>query len=125
MPAIEDCLTAVMAIPGARSVGLVDFASGLVIAAEGRADGEAAEHAAGAAELVRAVVASPVFSSAGTGDEIEEITVSGTAGHHLLALVTTETDTRLCLHLALAADRGNIALARHRMRDVLRDLAAG
>ncbi|WP_246052697.1 hypothetical protein [Actinocorallia herbida] len=113
-----------MAIPGARSAGLLDFATGLAIASVGLAR-DAAEQAAGASELVRAVVTSPVFTSAGTGDEIDEITVSGTAGHHLLALVTTATDARLCLHLALDAERGNIALARHRMRDALRDLAVG
>ncbi|WP_460308288.1 hypothetical protein [Actinocorallia aurea] len=113
-----------MAIPGARAADLLEISAGLSIASLGAED-EAAERAAGASELVRTVLSSPAFSSAATGDEIEEITVSGTAGHHLLALVTTATDARLCLHLALDAERGNIALARHRMRDVVRDLAVG
>lgn len=125
MPAMEDCLTLVMAIPGVRAATLLDAATGLAVASAGMTADEAAERAAGAADLVRMVLAEPAFAAAATGDEIEEITVTGAAGHHLLALVTTATDARLCLHVVLDRSRGNVALARHRLRDVLRDLAAG
>jgi predicted regulator of Ras-like GTPase activity (Roadblock/LC7/MglB family) len=126
MTAIDECLAQAMAIPGAQGVTLVDYAGGFPVAAVGADDlTDAAEDAAGTADLIRAVLASPSLASAWTGDDIEEITVSGTAGYHLLVLVGTSLDTRLCLHLRLDRRRGNLALARHRLRDVVRGLAAG
>jgi predicted regulator of Ras-like GTPase activity (Roadblock/LC7/MglB family) len=125
MTAIDECLAQAMAIPGAQGVTLVDYASGFPVAAVGADDlTDAAVDAAGTADLIRAILASPSLASAWTGDEIEEITVSGTAGYHLLILVNTAFDARLCLHLRLDRKRGNLALARHRLRAIVRELAA-
>ncbi|GAB3673618.1 hypothetical protein GCM10027589_43450 [Actinocorallia lasiicapitis] len=124
MRAIEQVLADAMAVPGAWGASLVDVDGGLPIAALGGDDlTSAAEDAAGTADLVRAVFASPALSSAWTGDEIEEITVSGSAGYHLLLLIAMPVDATLCLHVRLDRGRGNLALARHRLREVARALA--
>ncbi|GAA3222309.1 hypothetical protein [Actinocorallia longicatena] len=124
MTGIEECLAEAMAIPGAQGATLVDIQGGLPIAAAGGDDlTDAAEDAAGTSDLLRAVLASPVLSSAWTGDDIEEVTVAGSAGYHLLLLIGTSVDATLCLHVRLDRRRGNLALARHRLRAVVRALA--
>jgi hypothetical protein len=125
MPGIEDCLDQAMSIPGALSVTLVDYASGLPVASAGGDELNADEDAAGTADLVRAVLASPALSAAQTGDEIQDIIVAGTTGHHVLALAGTATDGDLFLHLLLDAERGDLTEARGRLRAVLQALGAG
>ncbi|WP_106401142.1 hypothetical protein [Actinocorallia populi] len=126
MAAIEESLAAALDIPGAQAATLVDFAVGLPLAAAGGDRfTDAAEDAEGLSELLRTALASPVLSCAATGDDLEELTVSGTAGHHLLMVLTTPLDARLCLHLRLDRERGNLALARHRLREIARALAVG
>ena len=123
MAAIEECLARALDIPGAQAATLIDFSVGMPIAAAG-GDGftDAAEDAEGTSELLRAALASPALTCAATGDDLEEITVSGGAGHHLLMVLTTPLDSRLCLHLRLDRRRGNLALARHRLREIARTL---
>ena len=80
MSGIDDCLDQAMTIPGALSVTLIDYASGLPIATAGGDDLDADEDAVGTADLVRAVLSSPALSAAQTGDDIQDIIVTGTTG---------------------------------------------
>lgn len=125
MSGIDDCLDQAMTIPGALSVTLIDYASGLPIATAGGDDLDADEDAVGTADLVRAVLSSPALSAAQTGDDIQDIIVTGTTGHHVLALAGTATDGDLFLHLLLDAEHSDLTEARHRLRAVLRTLGAG
>ena len=123
---IDDCLARMMTIPGARRVTLVDCASGLAVAAEGRADlVDQHEDAAGATDVVRAVLASPALSATAAGDDVEEIIVCGAAGYHLLALAGADLDGHLFVHLLLDRENGNLALARLRMQSLIREMADG
>ncbi|WP_222869861.1 hypothetical protein [Actinomadura decatromicini] len=123
---IDDCLASMMAIPGARRVTLVDCASGLAVAAAGREDlVDQHEDAAGATDVVRAVLASPALSATAAGDDVEEIIVCGTDGYHLLVLTGANIDGHLFVHLLLGRERGNLALARLRMRDIVAEMAGG
>ncbi|NDU73235.1 hypothetical protein GWI34_11400 [Actinomadura sp. DSM 109109] len=115
-----------MTIPGARRVTLVDCASGLAVAAAGREDVlDQHEDAAGVTDVVRAVLASPALSATAAGDDVEEIIVCGAEGYHLLVLTGADLDGHLVVHLLLDREKGNIALARLRMRDLLGELAGG
>jgi predicted regulator of Ras-like GTPase activity (Roadblock/LC7/MglB family) len=123
---IDGCLASMMTIPGARRVTLVDCASGLAVAAAGREDVvDQHEDAAGATDVVRAVLASPALSATAAGDDVEEIIVCGTGGYHLLALTGADLDGHLFVHLLLDREKGNIALARLRMRDLLGEITGG
>ncbi|WP_245679129.1 hypothetical protein [Actinomadura hibisca] len=109
----------IMEIPGARSVTLVDGASGLAVAAAGRQDGvDQHEDAAGTTDVVRAVLACPALG----GTDIDEIIVGGAAGHHLIALVDAGFDGHLFLHLLIDHDKGNLALARIGLRKIVGEL---
>ena len=115
-----------MTIPGAQRVTLVDCASGLAVAAAGREDlVDQHEDAAGATDVVRAVLTSPALSASAAGDDIEEIIVCGADGYHLLALSGADIDGHLFVHLLLDRENGNLALARLRMQGLVRELADG
>lgn len=125
MLGIDECLVRAMAIPGARSVTLVDHTSGLAVASAGDEDlFDRDEDAAGATEIVRSVLTSPVLTAAGGADDIEDIIVSGARGHHLLSLIGNAFDGQLFLHLRIDRERGNLALARHGLQMLVREMAA-
>lgn len=123
---IDDCLVRMMTIPGALRVTLVDGASGLAVAAAGREDLlDQHEDAAGATDVVRAVLAAPALSATAAGDDVEEIIVCGTHGYHLLALTDANLDGHLFVHLLLDRENGNLALARLRMRALVGEMMGG
>ncbi|MFA1548891.1 hypothetical protein [Actinomadura chokoriensis] len=123
---IDDRLARMMTIPGAQRVTLIDCASGLAVAAAGREDlVDQHEDAAGATDVVRAVLASPALSATAAGDDVEEIIVCGTDGYHLLVLSGADLDGHLVVHLLLDRENGNLALARLRMEGLVREMADG
>ncbi|MEU6189930.1 hypothetical protein [Nocardia sp. NPDC047038] len=122
MIGIDGCLKRIMDIPGARSVTLVDGASGLAIAADGRHDlVDEHEDAAATTDVVRAVLACPALST--DGDDVTEIIVYGTRGYHLLNLVNGDFDGRLFVHVLFDEDAGNLAMARYQLHGILDELA--
>ncbi|GAB3961846.1 hypothetical protein GCM10029978_015240 [Actinoallomurus acanthiterrae] len=124
MLSIDGCLSRLMGVPGARSVTLVDCATGLCVAAAGREDlVDRHENAAGTTEVVRAILADPAMSSTATGDDIQEVIVCGANGYHLLAAVDTDVDALFFLHLLIDRAQGNLALARHRLQGMVKEMA--
>ncbi len=122
MIGIDGSLKRIMDIPGARSVTLVDGASGLAIAADGRHDlVDEHEDAAATTDVVRAVLACPALSTG--GDDVTEIIVCGTRGYHLLNLVNGDFDGRLFVHVLFDEDTGNLAMARFQLRGILDEMA--
>ncbi|MBW8482584.1 hypothetical protein [Actinomadura parmotrematis] len=123
MLGIDGCLKRMMEIPGALSVTLVDGASGLAVAAAGRGDlVDQHEDAAGTTEVVRSILASPALSTSRTGDDIAEIIVCGAGGFHLLTLINGTFDGQLFVHLLIDRDKGNLALARIQVSDLIGEL---
>lgn len=118
MLAIDSLLARVMTIPGAQSATLVDHTSGLAVAAAGREDlVNQHEDAAGTTEIARAVL----LRSTRNGEDIDDIIVSGAHGHQLLTFIRPVFDGRLFLHLRIGAEKGNLALARLRVRELVRE----
>lgn len=122
MIGIDDCLKRIMDIPGARSVTMVDSASGLAIAAAGRHDHvDQHEDAATTTDVVRTVLGCPALAT-DRDDDLTEIIVCGTRGYHLLNLVNGDFDGRLFVHVLFDEDAGNLAIARFRLRTILGEL---
>ncbi len=111
-----------MGIPGARSVTLVDGASGLAVAGAGRHDlVDQHEDAATTTDVVRAVLGCPALATGGN-DDITEIIVCGSGGYHLIDLVRGDFEGRLFVHALFDEDSGNLAMARFRLRGILAEL---
>jgi len=123
---IDGCLKRIMDIPGARSVTMVDGASGLAIAAAGRHDlVDQHEDAAGTTDVVRAVLGCPALVSGSGEDDIDEIIVCGGGGYHLLYLVGGQFEGQLFVHVVCDEATGNLGLTRYQLKAVLAEFAAG
>lgn len=113
-----------MDIPGARSVTLVDGASGLAIASAGVYEGvDQHADAAVTTDVVRVILACPALTTGADGDDISEIIIDGTRGFHLLNLLDGDFEGRLFIHTVFDDDPGNLAMARFQIRTILAELA--
>ncbi|MFC4123995.1 hypothetical protein [Nocardia rhizosphaerae] len=125
MNSLDDCLKRIMDIPGARSVTLVDGASGLAIAAAGVHDSiDEHEDAAGTTDVVRAALACTALATS-DGDDLTELIVCRTGGFHLLHLINGDFDGRLFMHVVFDGDTGNLGLARYQLGSALAELTGG
>ncbi|MFE0765790.1 hypothetical protein ACFW4X_33525 [Streptomyces smyrnaeus] len=148
MPGIDECLLEAMRLPGARSAAVVDWISGLALGLAGEppgGDGEAA--ACETAELARMVAeyrslgplaavaaessppttakapahapdTAPAAHHPGAAPAVEDIIATNSDSYHLLRFVTGALDGTVFLHLWLARDEGNLALARIRLAEI-------
>lgn len=123
MNSLDGCLKRIMDIPGARSVTLVDGASGLAIAAAGVHDiVDEHEDAAATTDVLRAVLGCTALATGRDGDDITELIVCRTGGFHLLYLVDGDFDGRLFVHVVFDGDSGNLGMARYQLRGALAEL---
>jgi hypothetical protein len=119
---IETALKEAMAIDGAIGVALVDWGSGMSLGTLGGGnylDLEVA--AAGNTEVVRAKMRT--LEALQLDDKIEDILITLSSQYHLIRLLQRQDDTGgLFLYLALDRAKANLALARHRLKQIEADL---
>ncbi|MEV7982166.1 hypothetical protein [Streptomyces sp. NPDC086519] len=129
MPGIDECLLEAMRLPGARGAALVDWTSGLALGTVGEAPGGDHETtAAEAAELARLAAEHGAFSTTDDTEvtpPVEDLIVSNRDSYHLLRFVVTSFDATVFLHLWLAREDGNLALARIRLGEMAERLVLG
>ncbi|MEV5410202.1 roadblock/LC7 domain-containing protein [Thermopolyspora sp. NPDC052614] len=116
MLAIEDCLSEVMAIPGAVDVILVDPTTGMAVTTAGVGAAAGVEQSAAAlSETLRATMDGVALATPGGTIRVNDVIVTTDKGHHLLKPVETVFEGPLLIYLRLDGERANIALARHRL----------
>ncbi|MFE2724773.1 hypothetical protein [Kitasatospora sp. NPDC059327] len=127
MPGIDECLSGVMAIAGARAASLIDWSSGLALGSVGTSpSGDHDTSAADATDLVRAAVESQTFAGAEDRQSpLQDIIVTAGRSYHLLCFIDTVFDSRLVLHLWLDRAEGNLAAARYRLQGLAEELVLG
>lgn len=105
-----------MGIEGAIGVALVDYESGMCLEALGGGRDFDLEIAAAAnTEVVRAKVRA--LEMLGLDDRVEDILITLTGQYHLIRLLERSNGS-LFLYLALDRTRSNLALARHRLKQI-------
>src|ERR1044072_4208130 len=116
---LDDCLTEVMAIPGALDAMLVDQTSGMAVAISGPPQGVDAESSAAAlTETLRATMDGLARSCPGETVRIDDMLVTTDKGHHLLRFLETVFEGPLVIYLRLDLERSNLALARYRLLNI-------
>jgi hypothetical protein len=117
VPEIDGILVDVMTISGVRGASLVDWTSGLALAAAGEAaGGDPARGAADVAELARVVMLQPSFANPlADGAGAEDVIVSTADRYHLIRFLAAAFHTGLLLHLQLDRATANLALARRQL----------
>lgn len=117
MKSVDIALKEALDIEGAIAAALVDFTSGMTLGKLGAThtfDPEVA--AAGNTEVVRAKLRT--MESLGLQDTIEDILITLGRQYHLIRLLQSHAGRGLFLYLVLDRARANLALARHRLRNI-------
>jgi len=122
MASIEGSLNTIMKITGAIGCALVDYESGFCLGKEGGGDRLNLDvAAAGNTEVVRAKMR--VMKDLHLNDKIEDILIS--LGKHYHIIRPLESHPQLFLYVAIDREKGNLALARHHITTVERQLQLG
>ncbi|WP_449062350.1 roadblock/LC7 domain-containing protein [Planomonospora algeriensis] len=117
MLGIEECLTEVMAIPGALDAILIDQTSGMAVAIGGGSRHlDAEKSAAGLSGALQATLDGLAATSPTGTARVNEMIITADDGHHLLKPLETVFDGPLVIYVRLDPDRSNLALARHRLQ---------
>lgn len=114
----KEKLSECMAIDGALAVALVDVGSGMALATEqGSAKGLNLEvAAAGNTNVLRAKY--DTMKNLGINEAIEDILITLGSQIHLIRPVTSESGKGLFIYLALDKNKANLAMARHKLRQI-------
>jgi hypothetical protein len=121
MPHLDVALKDAMQIDGAVGIALVDHTSGMALGvAGGSKDFDMSVAATGNTEVVRAKLRA--MQMLDIRESIEDILVSTDSQYHLLRPLTSRSGDGLFLYLALNKARANLAMARHRLRQIERSL---
>jgi hypothetical protein len=117
---IETALKEAMTIDGAMGTALVDYASGMCLGTAGGGRGLDLEvAAAGNTEVVRAKMRT--MASLALNDHIEDILITLHKQYHIIRLLSAPGG-ELFLYLVLDRERANLALARHALRNIEKEL---
>ena len=116
MSSIETALKDAMEIDGAFGAALVDLDSGMALGMVGGGPLDLEIAAAANTEVVRAKLRA--MSALALGETIEDILITLDTQYHLIRLLQRRQGPGLFLYLALYRDKANLALARHKLRQV-------
>jgi predicted regulator of Ras-like GTPase activity (Roadblock/LC7/MglB family) len=118
MANVKDSLAKIMDIDGALAAAIVDSNSGMMLgSAGGGVDLEIA--AAGNTEVVRSK--RKTMAALNLNDNIEDILI--TLGKHYHLIRPLGSNDALFIYLVLDKGRGNLAMARHRMSAVEKEIS--
>ncbi|MFC5746060.1 hypothetical protein [Actinomadura rugatobispora] len=110
-----------MAIDGAIGAAVVDYNSGMALGTLGSSKSLDLQVAsAGNTEVVRAKLRT--MEQLGIKEEIEDILITLSGQYHVIRPVTGRKGKGLFLYLALDRGRANLALARHRLKQIKENL---
>ena len=120
MANIKDSLSRIMQLDGAVGACIVDSNSGMMLGAEGGAGSINLEvAAAGNTEVVRSK--RKTMRSLGLKDSIEDILITLHTQYHLIRPLSS--NDALFIYLVLDKQRGNLAMARHQLAGIEKDLS--
>ncbi|MCO8269231.1 hypothetical protein M1L60_01350 [Actinoplanes sp. TRM 88003] len=115
--ALKDALQ----LEGALAVAIVDWTSGMALATAGGGFGfDVSVAAAANTEVLRAKLRT--LEMLGLREGVEDILVTLDSQYHLLRPITAPDGGGLFLYLALNRDRANLAMARHKLRIIEKQL---
>nr|WP_269329401.1 hypothetical protein [Kineosporia babensis] len=109
-----------MQIDGAIGVALVDYTSGMTLGQAGGAVMDLEVAAAGNTEVVRSELRT--MEALGMREGIQDILITLNTQYHLIRLIQGQAGAGLFLYLALDKGRANLAMARHKLANLERNI---
>lgn len=113
MSNIQEATNAAMDLEGAIAFAVVDYESGMCLAQQAREGFPIEVAAAGNKEVVKSKLR--VMKDLGIGGSIDDILITLQTQYHLIRLTATGS---LFLYMAIDREKGNLAMARHRLAKV-------
>ncbi|WP_433475820.1 hypothetical protein ACQPZP_01570 [Spirillospora sp. CA-142024] len=121
MSNLDLALKDMMSIDGAVGAAVVDYDSGMALGHIGGSKALDLQVAsAGNTEVVRAKFRT--MEQLGIKEEIEDILISISTQYHIIRPLTGRKGKGLFIYAALDRSRANLALARHRLREIEENL---
>ena len=118
MSNVKDSLTRIMQLDGAMGACIVDSNSGMMLGSDGNGPINLEIAAAGNTEVVRAK--RKTMKALNLKDSIEDILITLHGQYHLIRPLTS--NDALFIYLVLDKARGNLAMARHQLAGIEKDL---
>jgi hypothetical protein len=118
MSTVKDTLSRIMQLDGALGTCIVDSNSGMMLGAEGNPTISLEVAAAGNTEVVRAK--RKTMKNLNLKDSIEDILITLHSQYHLIRPLSS--NDALFIYLVLDKTRGNLAMARHQLANLEKDL---
>ena len=120
MANIKESLTKIMQLDGALGSCIVDSNSGMMLGSDGNGGPVNLEvAAAGNTEVVRAK--RKTMKALNLKDSIEDILITLHGQYHLIRPLTS--NDALFIYLVIDKQRGNLAMARHQLASIEKDLS--
>jgi hypothetical protein len=117
---VDTLLKEAMQIDGAIGVALVDYTSGMTLGQSGGGSLNMDVAAAGNTEVVRAKLRT--MEALGLREGIEDILITLDTQYHIIRLISSQSGIGLFLYMALDKKRANLAMARHRLTNLERQI---
>ncbi len=118
---VDESLSDAMKINGAIGAALVDYTSGMTLGTAGGNGINLDVAAAGNTEVVRAKQA--VMKELGIKGGIEDILITLDKQLHIIRMMDNDRGDGLFLYVALNKDQANLAMARHQLSTIEKQLA--
>ena len=118
---LDNTITQLLAIEGASGAAIVDGASGMALAQGGHPGFDLSVAAAGNSNVVRAKI--KTMTDLGLDSRIEDILITLDGQYHLINVLSGRGADGLFVYLVLDRTSGNLALARHKLANIAKDIA--
>ncbi len=116
MANITNSLAAVMQLPGAIGVAIVDLESGMSLGQSGGGALNLDIAAAGNTEVVRSKMR--VMQDLDLQDEIDDILITLGRQYHIIRPLKVKGSAGLFVYAALDKSKANLAMARHKLTEI-------
>jgi len=120
MAQLDTVIASLLEIDGANGAAIVDADSGMALAAGGSPGFDLNVAAAGNSNVVRAKLRT--IADLELNDEIEDILITLKGQYHLINVLQGAGNAGLFIYLVLNRATANLALARHKLRAVAKDV---
>ncbi len=118
--ALENNIQQLLAIDGAMGAAVIDQASGMALAQGGTPGFDLSVAAAGNSNVVRAKLAT--MADIGLTGKIDDILITLESQYHLINVLDGPATQGLFIYLVLDRTRANLALARHKLAQMAKDI---
>ncbi len=121
MAQLDQTINELLTIDGASGAAIVDIDSGMALAFGGAPGFDLSVAAAGNSNVVRAKM--NTMRDIGLTGQIEDIMITLNSQYHLINILASEGTAGLFIYLVLDRSKANLALARHKLKQVAKQVS--